>query len=66
MQIELEREEDGRWISEIAALPGVVVYAATRNEVLAKVQTLALRVLAERLEHGEVVPEIVHLFSIAA
>lgn len=55
-KIELEQEDDGRWIGEIAALPGVMVYGATRETALAAVQALALRVLADRLEHGEVVP----------
>ena len=51
--IELDREEDGRWIAEIAALPGVMVYGASREDALAKCQALALRVLADRIEHGE-------------
>jgi predicted RNase H-like HicB family nuclease len=51
--IELEREEDGRWIGEVRDLPGVLVYAKDRDEAIARVQALALRVLAERLEHGE-------------
>jgi predicted RNase H-like HicB family nuclease len=51
--IELEREEDGRWIGEVRDLPGVLVYGKDRDEAIARVQALALRVLAERLEHGE-------------
>jgi predicted RNase H-like HicB family nuclease len=51
--IELEREEDGRWIAEVPQLPGVMTYAQSRDEAMARVQALALRVLAERLEHGE-------------
>ena len=51
--IELEQEEDGRWIAEVPDLAGVVAYGQTREDVLARVQALALRVLAERLEHGE-------------
>jgi len=54
--IELEQEDDGRWIGEISALPGVLVYGPTRETAFAAVQVLALRVLAGRLEHGEVVP----------
>jgi predicted RNase H-like HicB family nuclease len=53
LKIEAELEEDGRWIAEIAALSGVMVYGATREEALAKVEALALRVLADRVEHGE-------------
>ena len=56
-RIELEREEDGRWIGEVPALAGVMAYGKTREEALAAVQALALRVLADRLEHGEAVPE---------
>jgi len=49
-QIELDREEDGRWIAEIAALPGVMAYGETKPEAVAKVKALALRVLADRVE----------------
>ena len=51
--IESEQETDGRWLAEVIELPGVMVYGQTRQEALAKAQALALRVLAERLEHGE-------------
>ena len=51
--VELEREDDGRWIAEVPELPGVMVYGATEDEAMAKVQALALRVVADRLEHGE-------------
>lgn len=56
-RIELEQEEDGRWIGEVPTLPGVMAYGVTRAEALAAVQALALRVLADRLEHGEALPE---------
>jgi predicted RNase H-like HicB family nuclease len=49
-KIEIDREEDGRWIAEIPSLPGVMAYGKTRNEAIAKVQALAFRVLADRLE----------------
>jgi predicted RNase H-like HicB family nuclease len=49
-KIEIDREEDGRWITEIPSLPGVIAYGKTRNEAIAKVQALAFRVLADRLE----------------
>lgn len=52
-KVELEQEEDGRWIADIPDLPGVLVYGDSREEARAKVQALALRVLADRLEHGE-------------
>ena len=56
--IELEQETDGRWIAEVPQLPGTLVYAVSREEAISKVQALALRVLAERIEHGEDVPEV--------
>jgi len=56
-QIATEQEADGRWLAEIAVLPGVMTYGTTQTDAIAKVQALALRVLAERLEHGEAVPE---------
>ena len=52
-KVELEREDDGRWIAEVPELPGVLAYGATSSEAQAKVQALALRVVADRLEHGE-------------
>lgn len=54
--IEYEQEQDGRWIAEVVELPGVMVYGATRQEATAKVEALALRVIADRIEHGESVP----------
>lgn len=59
--IELDREEDGRWIAEIPDLPGVLCYGASRDEAIARVQALALRVLAERLEHAEAPAELLDL-----
>lgn len=54
--LECEREDDGRWLAEVSQLPGVLAYGASANEAMAKVEVLALRVLAERLEHGEIQP----------
>ena len=56
LKVEFSREDDGRWIADIPALPGVTVYGRTRKQALASVQALALRVIANRLEHGEAVP----------
>ena len=56
MRVEVELEDDGRWIGEVPALPGVLVYAATREEARAKAEALAFRVIADRLEHGEPIP----------
>lgn len=52
--IECEQEDDGRWLAEVPQLPGVLAYGITRDEAMAKAQVLALRVLAERLEHGQI------------
>lgn len=54
--VELEQEEDGRWIAEVVEIPGVLAYGLTRDEGIAKVEALALRVLADRLAHGEIAP----------
>ncbi len=56
LTIEFEREEDDRWIAEVIDLPGVMAYGATREEAAAQVQALALRVIADRQEHGESAP----------
>ncbi len=64
--IEYEQEEDGRWIAEATGLPGVLAYGQTRDEAMTKAETLALRVLAERLEHGEGRPEPISISFIAA
>jgi predicted RNase H-like HicB family nuclease len=65
LRIEFEREEDGRWIAGISTLPGVMAYGATRAEAKGKVEALALRTFADRIEHGEQVPEIDSLFAAA-
>ena len=56
--IELEREADGRWLGAVPSLGGVLTYGATRDEAVARAQSLALRVFPERLEHGEAAPEL--------
>lgn len=66
MKIEIEREKDGRWIAEVPDLPGVMVYGKTRARALAKVKALALRVIADRLDHGERNPELRRLFVVTA
>lgn len=52
MKIEIEREDDGRWIAEVPDLPGVMAYGETREQAIAKVQSLALRVIADRLQNS--------------
>jgi predicted RNase H-like HicB family nuclease len=66
MRIETDREEDGRWIAEVPELPGVMVYGKTRDEAINRVEALALRVIADRLDHGETVPELNELFAVSA
>ena len=63
LTLETERETDGRWIAEIVQLPGVLAYGDSREEAVARAEALALRVLADRLEHGEEVPEVSALFA---
>ena len=65
-QVDLEREADGRWIAEVIDLPGVLAYGATHDEAQARVQALALRVVAERLEHGESGPQLLDISFRAA
>ena len=64
--IELERETDGRWIAEVPDLVGVLSYGATREQAVARVQALALRVIAERLENGEAPPDLLNVTFNAA
>lgn len=64
LSIESEQEEDGRWIAEIPSLPGVMVYGNTNDEAVSRVQVLALRVIADRLEHGEDIPETADFFLV--
>src|SRR3972149_6553804 len=66
LMIEGEQEADGRWLAEVPSLPGVVTYGQTRTDAYARVQALALRVLADRLEHGEAVPELLNVTFQAA
>ncbi|UCG43567.1 MAG: type II toxin-antitoxin system HicB family antitoxin [candidate division WOR-3 bacterium] len=62
MKIEVEQEADGRWIAEVPDLPGVMAYGKTRAEAIAGVQALALRVMADRIEHGEEIPQLREVF----
>ena len=62
-QIELEQETDGRWIAEIEALSGAMVYAVTREQAIMNIEVLTLRILADRLEHGETSEELSLLFA---
>lgn len=53
LTLEVEQEDDGRWLTEVPELPGVLTYGQTRQEAIDRVQALSSRVLADRLEHGE-------------
>jgi predicted RNase H-like HicB family nuclease len=64
--VETEEEADGRWIAEIPQIPGAMSYGHTRDEAIARVEALGLRVLAERIEKGESSPEIQQVFTVAA
>jgi len=66
LTLEVEREDDGRWLAEVTELSGVMAYGQTRQEAVARTQALALRVIADRLEHGEEVPALDHVFSVVA
>ena len=66
LKIEVEQEEDGRWIAEVTQLPGVLAYGQSRKTAIAKAQALALRILADRLEHGEVAQDLMSVSFQAA
>jgi len=66
VNIEIELEEDGRWIAEVPDLPGVMTYGQSQSEAISKVKALALRVLADRLEHGEEILELHKVFTVPA
>ena len=66
LQIAVEEETDGRWIAEVETLPGVLAYGVSRVDAVARVQALALRALAERMEEGEAVPELLNVEFLAA
>lgn len=57
LKIEVEREQDGRWLAEVQALPGVLVYGDTETEARTHAISLALRVIADRVDNGEPLPE---------
>jgi predicted RNase H-like HicB family nuclease len=66
MTIELEQEDDGRWIAEAPQIPGALAYGGTQAEAISKVEALVLRILADRLDHGEIAPELEKVFTVAA
>ncbi|MFA6107852.1 MAG: type II toxin-antitoxin system HicB family antitoxin [Candidatus Latescibacterota bacterium] len=66
MRIEVGRETDGRWIAEVPEIPGALTYGRSQREAVARAKALTLRVLADRLEHDEEVPDLKGVFVIAA
>jgi predicted RNase H-like HicB family nuclease len=64
--VELEQEEDGRWLAEVTEIPGVLAYERTAAQAMAQAQALALRVLADRLERGELTPALLSVSFAAA
>lgn len=66
LTVETEREEDGRWIAEVPDLAGVLAYGDTRDQAIARAEALALRVIADRLEHAEAGPDLVSVSFRAA
>lgn len=66
LRIEVEQEDDGRWIAEVTALPGALAYGATQTRARSRAAALACRIIADRIEHGEPVPqEARELFALA-
>ena len=65
MRIEIEKESDGRWIAEVIELSGVMEYGRNREEAISKVEALALRVIADRIESGEHIPALDGLFALS-
>jgi predicted RNase H-like HicB family nuclease len=64
LRVEVECEDDGRWIAEVVELPGVMAYGASRDEAVERAKALSLRILADRLEHGEPIPEMGNIFAV--
>jgi len=64
LTVEVEPEDDGRWIAEVRELPGVLTHGQTRQEAIDRAQALSLRVLAERLDHGAPVPQLNSVFAV--
>jgi len=66
LTIEVEQEDDGRWLAEVPELPGALAYGQTRQEAIDRVKALSLRVLADRLDHGEPVPQVGGVFAVTS
>jgi len=66
MRIEIEREDDGQWIAEVPDIPGVMACGTTRQDAVTKAEALALRIIADRIDHGEAIPELDEMFAVTA
>ena len=66
MRIEIEREDDGRWIADVPDMPGVMAYGTNRQDAVVKAKALALRIIADRIDHGEAIPELDEMFAVPA
>jgi predicted RNase H-like HicB family nuclease len=66
LTVEFDRETDGRWIADVLELPGVLAYGSNQDEALAAAQALALRVLADKLEHSEAPSELLDVSFVVA
>ena len=64
MNVEIEQEDDGRWIAEVPDFPGAMAYGVSRQEAISSVEVLVLRAIADRLEHREEVPQVDHVFTV--
>jgi len=64
LTVEVEQEDDGRWLAEVPELPGILAYGQTREQAVGRAQVLALRVLADRLDHGEPAPQAAAVFAV--
>jgi predicted RNase H-like HicB family nuclease len=64
LRVETEQEEDGRWIAEVIDIAGAMAYGTSREDALVKAEALAFRILADRLELGELKPEELPFFAV--
>jgi predicted RNase H-like HicB family nuclease len=66
MDVEIEKEDDGRYVAEVPTIPGAMAYGETKDKAVARVEALVLRILADRLDHGESSPEVSEVVRIPA
>jgi predicted RNase H-like HicB family nuclease len=66
LAVETEQEDDGRWLADVPEMPGAMAYGQTREEAVTRVEAIVLRAIADRLDHGEDVPEVTDAFLVVA